>query len=98
MIIHKLTTPKPKQSGRAYRAPWYDTTLWRAQRLEYIKQHPECELHLERGQHGIPSTVVDHIKNIASYPEDQREAAFWNQGNWQALCSQCHNSKSGRER
>ncbi len=93
-----LSKKKPAQEGRAYRAPWYDTTRWRVERIAYIQEHPECELCIQEGRRGIPTTILDHRINIASLPEEKREQMFWDKGNWQGLCTRHHNQKSGRER
>lgn len=97
-VIRTMTKKKPPQYGRAYRAPWYDTQRWRVERIEYITENPECELCKQEGRRGIPSTILDHIKNIASLPEDKREQMFWDRSNWQAICTRHHNQKSGKER
>lgn len=97
--IHRIEKKtKPFANPRKYRAPWYDTTRWRNERLDFIKEHPECMQCLNEGKIAQPSTVVDHIRPVGTYSEDKREAAFWNKDNWQALCTRHHNSKSGTER
>lgn len=97
--IHKENPPrKPFSNPRKYRDPRYDTTRWRAERIQFIRENPECVLCLEEGRYGQPSTVVDHINPISKYPEHMREQMFWDRNNWQAICSTHHNSKSGTER
>lgn len=88
---------KRKHIERTYRAPWYDTVRWRNERLSFIQDNPLC---VECKAMNIikPSVVVDHINNVSSYNEQDRESAFWNRNNWQALCKHHHDSKSGKER
>ena len=92
--------PRDKQprTQHTYRAPWYDTNRWRAERRNYIGNNPECEQCIRDGRRGIPATILDHIINIASLPDEQREPMFWDSNNWQALCTRCHNKKSAKER
>lgn len=84
-------------SKRAYRAPWYDTTRWRKERLSFLKENSFCLL-CKKENIITPATVVDHIKNISSLPLKERELEFWNTLNWQPLCKKHHESKSGSER
>jgi 5-methylcytosine-specific restriction protein A len=93
----RKTIPKEKQTGRKYRAEWYDTRRWRAERLQHLQQNPLC-VHCIENDIITPATILDHIKNIASYKESDREQAFWNANNWQGLCTRCHNKKSAKER
>jgi len=37
-----------------------------------------------------PATVVDHI-----IPHRGDERLFWDETNWQPLCKQCHDKKTG---
>lgn len=65
---------------------FYVSPLWRSARKRYISLHPICEICGRAA-----ATVVDHIK-----PINQGGAAL-DEDNFQALCSSCHNKKSGRE-
>ena len=38
----------------------------------------------------VPATVVDHI---IQHRGDQR--LFWDQSNWESLCKECHDKKTG---
>jgi 5-methylcytosine-specific restriction protein A len=63
---------------------------WRKARLVYLAQHPFC-VSAQCAGRAVAAQVVDHI-------EDHKgdEARFWDVGNWQSLCSPCHNSKTGK--
>ncbi len=67
----------------------YDSR-WRAARKQYLAQHPLCVMCLAEGKL-TPATVVDHI-----LPHRGDQQLFWNQENWQALCKDCHDRKTGR--
>lgn len=56
-------------------------------------EHPNKMIELEEsGLCGAPATVVDH-----RIPHRGNAAAFWNRGNWAALCKPHHQAKTGRE-
>jgi len=38
----------------------------------------------------VPATVVDHI-----IPHRGDQKLFWDQTNWEALCKECHDKKTG---
>lgn len=62
---------------------------WRKARALYLRQHPLCE-ECRRSGEMTPATVVDHI-----IPHRGDMALFWNQQNWQPLCKNCHDKKTG---
>ena len=53
------------------------------------KQHPLCAFCQAEGKI-VPATVVDHI---IPHRGDQR--LFWDQTNWESLCKECHDKKTG---
>ena len=65
---------------------FYASAAWKQARKHYIVLHPLCEIC-----HRAVSTVVDHIKPI------NQGGAPLDESNFQALCSSCHNKKSGHE-
>ena len=69
---------------------WYQTTRWRHERALFLSAHPLCAMHLEIGQTQAAS-VVDHV-----IPHRGDERLFWDQSNWQPLCSPCHNRHKKR--
>jgi len=62
---------------------------WHVARNDYLRRHPLCAQCLKRGKH-VGAVAVDHIK-----AHKGNKALFWNEANWQSLCTSCHNSKSG---
>ena len=66
----------------------YDSR-WRASRERYLRQHPLCILCMKVGK-ATPATVVDHI-----VPHRGDKQLFWDMDNWQPLCKECHDQKTG---
>ena len=89
--INKQSTPAPwheerKAHGRRkYHDPRYNSSRWRKARSIYLKHHPRCK------ECNRLAGVVDHIKPVRLGGE------FYDPDNWQALCTVCHNRKSGKE-
>ena len=91
----------PKLNKKSTRAPWiperkpqarrkhydprYNTSRWRKARAIYLKHHPRCE------SCGRLASVVDHIQPA------RLGGSFWDEANYQSLCTYCHASKSGKE-
>lgn len=63
---------------------------WRRSRKLYLDKHPLC-VECARAGKVTPATVVDHI-----IPHRGDIELFWDVDNWQALCTKCHNEKTGR--
>ena len=59
----------------------YDSR-WRKARKLFLKRHPLCEKCKEQGR-------------FVPHRGDGR--LFWDEGNWQALCKSCHDSKTMTE-
>jgi len=66
----------------------YDAT-WRKARALFLAQHPLCEECRKEGRL-TPATVVDHI-----IPHRGDRTLFWDKRNWQPLCKDCHDRKTG---
>lgn len=62
---------------------------WRKARTAYLKRHPLCAECLKSGTL-TPATVVDHI-----VPHRGNRELFWDEQNWQPLCKECHDRKTG---
>lgn len=61
---------------------------WQRARRRWLRAFPYC------AKCGAPANVVDHI-----VPHKGDPKLFWNESNWQSLCSSCHNSgKQSEER
>lgn len=66
----------------------YDSK-WREARKLFLRRNPLCAECL-RQKRITAATVVDHI---IPHRGDQR--LFWDESNWQALCKECHDRKTG---
>ena len=64
---------------------------WQQAREGFLRVHPLCVKHEERGEL-VPAVVVDHIK-----PHRGDMTLFWQRSNWQPLCKLCHDVKTARE-
>lgn len=60
-------------------------SAWEKARKAFLRRHPRCAMC------AAPATVVDHR---TPHKGDQR--LFWDQSNWQPLCSNHHNSAKQR--
>lgn len=57
---------------------------WESARRTFLGQHALCVCHLANGRVEV-AKVVDHI-----VPHKGDTGLFWDSGNWQALCDDCH--------
>ncbi len=64
---------------------------WAKARETFLRSHPMCAMHLQRGRY-VPATVVDHI-----IPHRGDQKLFWDHGNWQSLCATCHSAHKQRQ-
>ena len=67
------------------------TVQWRRYRLVYLYDNPLCVHHLALGKL-VSANVVDHIT-----PHKLDMDLFWDVGNHQSLCKQCHDIKTATE-
>ena len=66
----------------------YDSR-WQKARKSFLQKHPLCVECYKAGKL-TPATVVDHI-----IPHRGDQKLFWDENNWQALCKECHDKKTG---
>ena len=83
---HKAMHPEEVRSaaGRGY------DSQWRKARKAFLQAHPLCVECMKEGRY-VKATDVDHI-----VPHRGDMKLFWDRSNWQPLCKQCHNKKTGR--
>ena len=62
---------------------------WRKARNLFLKQHPLCD-HCQAEGRITPATVVDHV-----LPHRGDKRLFWDRANWQPLCREHHDKKTG---
>ena len=63
---------------------------WQKARESYLNKHPLCTMCQQVGR-VTAATVVDH-----KVPHRGDSQLFWDQGNWQPLCAECHSSTKQR--
>ena len=86
---HSAESPDRLRGSAAERG--YDAK-WRRARKRFLQRHPLCANCLSQGVL-TPATVVDHI-----VPHRGDRALFWDEKNWQPLCKNCHDRKTGSGR
>lgn len=64
---------------------------WKKIRSRFLKENPLCVICYGKGNL-TPANIVDHIR-----PHKGDKDLFYNQDNYQALCKQCHDSKTATE-
>ena len=63
----------------------------RPERKRFLAAHPLCVMCQKEGRY-VKATVVDHI-----IPHRGDSKLFWDSNNWQSLCEQHHNFKTGTQ-
>lgn len=63
---------------------------WRKARALFLQKHPLCVFCQAEGKL-VPATVVDH-----AIPHRGDPRLFWDEKNWQPLCKDCHDQKTGK--
>ena len=86
----KEITREYNRNNRDYKY-LYNTARWKKLRIQFLANHPLCE---ECKRNGVitSSEVVDHI-----LPHRGNKELFWDEGNLQALCKECHDRKTAKE-
>lgn len=64
---------------------------WRKARKRFLGSNPLCTECHAKGR-VREATVVDHI-----IPHKGNRIKFWDETNWQPMCSTCHSAKTARE-
>ena len=67
------------------------TYKWQKASRAYLRAHPLCAECQRNGRY-VTATVVDHIT-----PHRGDSKLFWDESNWQPLCKNCHDYKTGTE-
>lgn len=62
---------------------------WRVERKRFLDKHPLCVECMKQNRL-TAATVVDHI-----IPHRGDMKLFWDRNNWQPLCKDCHDLKTG---
>ena len=70
---------------------WHHSQRMRIATRVFLNEHPLCVL-CEKERRVVGATCVDHI-----IPHRGDYDLFWNQENWQSLCTKCHSVKTAKE-
>lgn len=62
---------------------------WQTLRSRFLRRFPLCVECRSAGRL-TPATVIDHV-----IPHRGDDRLFWDETNWQPLCKQCHDKKTG---
>lgn len=91
--LYGVRPSERKQPGynRVRSADEYHTYRWTKESKAFREAHPLCAECKKRGLLQ-PSEVVDHIVPFPVCGD------FWNQENWQALCSRCNAAKGNKDK
>ena len=81
--VHRPLYARENAAARGYDG------RWKQARKAYLRQHPLCVACMRCGKL-TPATVVDHIT-----PHRGDMQLFWDKENWQPLCKDCHDHKTG---
>lgn len=76
---------KPDYTKFSESSDLYHCSRWRKERAGFLKQNTYCKC-------GAKATVIDHI--IA---HRGNEELFWDHGNWEPMCAECHKKKTWKE-
>ena len=83
---HIMWSGEHMRGGTAARG--YDSR-WQKARKAFLQRHLLC-VECYKAWKLTPATVVDHI-----IPHRGDQKLFWDENNWQALCKECHDKKTG---
>jgi len=87
---HERLHPKDDSYRRTSHDRGYDVR-WRKESKLFLQAHPLCACCKNQGRL-TAATVVDH-----KIPHKGNKVLFWDKGNWQPLCKQCHDKKTASE-
>ena len=96
-----LLTMKRKPLSSAAKGYGY---RWKMARADYLRRNPLCVFCKREGR-VTAAALVDHVTahrlGDAKLSGDADQIAkawklFWDRGNWQSLCTPCHNSTKQR--
>jgi len=85
MVGKAMDKERPSSNARGY------TATWQRRRREYLRENPLCR-HCQNKGKLIPADLIDHI-----IPHKGDMNLFWDETNWQPLCTECHNRKTMNE-
>ena len=87
---YRPAAARPPENRPSASARGYDDR-WRQASRRFLNGHPVC-VRCEAAGRLTGATVVDH-----KVPHKGDRDLFWDEANWQPLCSRCHNAKTAAE-
>ena len=82
---------RPREYNRPSAAARLYGAAWRAERLDWLREHPLC-VECEAAGLLTPATIVDH-----SVPHKGDVKLFWDKTKWQSMCKPHHDAKTAKE-
>lgn len=82
--------PRYEKRTKSYSRRYECGKGWEKARLTYLGDHPLC-VDCERNGRTTAATVVHHLIAHKGDPD-----LFWDQDNWEASCTACHNKRTAR--
>ena len=71
----------------------YDTPRWKRATARFKAAHPFCI----NAEQGLPTCTLVTDVTDHRIPHGGDERLFWDESNWQPMCSSCHNRKTLEE-
>lgn len=91
-VAHKKLMQQVQDAKRGSAHERGYTGAWQRARAGWLRKHPLCKLHQDKGE-VVAASVVDHI-----IPHKGDDVLFWDSAtNWQSLCKPCHDRKTATE-
>ena len=81
-----------KERDQTEERQWIHSTRWRKASKAFLDEHPLCAECLRKGRDEA-AYLVDHIE-----PHRGSYEKFWSEGNWQSMCTPCHEGKHKGDR
>ncbi len=88
---HAKVKRKEESEARPDYHKWYGHASWKRARRRFLAENPLC-VECTREGRTTAATEVDHI-----VPHKGNRELFWDCGNWQPLCKECHSAKTMTE-
>ena len=83
--LKQVDSQRENANARGYTYRWHKVS-----RL-YLQAHPVCAECRKEGR-TTAASIVDHIK-----PHKGDQVLFWDENNWQSMCTHCHAVKTAEE-
>ena len=90
-LTHKLYCDEHDNYRPSKHASLYNAE-WRKRRANYLLRYPFCvDPEHRHKKRKVLANVVDH-----KTAHKGNEELFWDESNWQSMCTSCHNRKTAK--